>query len=114
MPPSRNGLSCMANVVCGPAIATEGVARFPTLLEANPVMHKSTRIRRQGATMMTYKAYRHFQSVELLAQLDRAERYATPEQFAAAARIAARSVTNARHWSRKFGRILTTLAADQR
>jgi hypothetical protein len=42
------------------------------------------------------RARRHFQSVAILNHLDRAERQATPEQFAAAARIAARAVCNAR------------------
>jgi len=42
------------------------------------------------------RARRHFQSVAILNHLDRAERQATPEQFASAARIAARAVCNAR------------------
>jgi len=43
------------------------------------------------------RARRHFQSVAILNHLDRAERQATSEQFAAAARIAARAVCNARN-----------------
>ena len=76
------------------------------------MMHKSTQIRRNGAAVMTDKAHRHFQSVALLAELDRAERYATYQQFASAAKIAARSVANARYWSRKFTRIIATLTAN--
>ena len=75
-------------------------------------MHKSMLTRRKGAAVMTAKAHRHFQSVALLAELDRAERYATYEQFASAAKIAARAVANARHWSRKFTRIIATLTAN--
>jgi hypothetical protein len=43
------------------------------------------------------RARRHFQTVAILNHLDRAERQATPEQFAVAARIAARAVCNARN-----------------
>ena len=43
------------------------------------------------------RAQRHFQTVAILNHLDRSERQATPEQFAAAARIAARAVCNARN-----------------
>jgi hypothetical protein len=43
------------------------------------------------------RARRHFQTVAILNHLDRAERQATLEQFAAAARIAARAVCNARN-----------------
>jgi len=43
------------------------------------------------------RARRHFQSIAILTELDKAERRATPEQFASAARIAARAVCNARN-----------------
>ena len=63
-------------------------------------MDKRAPTRRYGATVMTNKARRHFQSIAILNELDRAERYVTPEQFASAARIAARAVSVARNSSR--------------
>jgi hypothetical protein len=50
--------------------------------------------------MMTSKARLHFQSIAILNELDSAERRATPEQFASAAKIAARTVSVARNRSR--------------
>jgi len=49
-----------------------------------------------GAAVATNKARRHFLSIAMLSQLDRAERHVTTEQFAAAAKIAARAVSIAR------------------
>jgi L-fucose isomerase-like protein len=43
---------------------------------------------------------RHFETVAIINQLEHAERYATIEQFTAAARIAARAICNA-----KLGRL---------
>ena len=63
-------------------------------------MNERAPTRRVGATVMTSKARLHFQSIALLNELDRAERQATPEQFASAARIAARTVSVARDRSR--------------
>ena len=63
--------------------------------------------RRFGATVMTSKARLHFQSIAILNELDKAERKATPEQLASAARIAARTVSIARNRSRWFSRMLT-------
>ena len=64
------------------------------------VMDKRGQIRQQGAKVMTEKAQRHFQSIAVLKELDQAERDATVEDFAAAAKIAARAVSNARNKSR--------------
>lgn len=86
---------------------------FVTLIESNDVMDKRTWIRHHKVTVMTYKAQRHFQSVALLSGLDRAERYATFEQFASAAKIAARSISNARNRSREFRRLLKDLMSFQ-
>ena len=56
--------------------------------------------RRFAARVMTSKALLHFQSIAILNELDRAERQATPKQFASAAKIAARTVSLARNRSR--------------
>jgi len=56
--------------------------------------------RRCAARVMTSKARLHFQSIAILNELDRAERQATPEQFASAARVAARTVSAARNRAR--------------
>jgi len=48
--------------------------------------------RRSNAKVMTSNALRHFQSIAILNELDRAERQATPQQFASAAKVAARMV----------------------
>jgi len=75
-------------------------------------MHKHKPIRYRGARVMTEKARRHFQVIAILNELDRAEQHATLEQFASAARIAARLVSNARNRSRDLVRILTALLHD--
>src|SRR4029453_472029 len=54
------------------------------------VMNERAPPRRFAATVMTSKARLHFQSIAILNELDRAERRATPEQFASAAKITAR------------------------
>ena len=46
---------------------------------------------------MASKAQLHFQSIAILNELDKAERHATREQFASAAKIAARTVSVARN-----------------
>jgi len=49
---------------------------------------------------MTSKSRLHFQSVALVSELDRAENQATPEQFASAAKITARTISIARNMPR--------------
>jgi hypothetical protein len=56
--------------------------------------------RRSAARLLTSKARLHFQSIAILNYLDRAEWHATAEQFAAAAKIAARTLLLARNRSR--------------
>ena len=63
-------------------------------------MNEGAAPRRCAASVMTSKARLHFQSIAILNELDRAERQATPEQFASAAKIAARTVSVARNRSR--------------
>lgn len=55
-----------------------------------------------GRAVMTNKARRHFQSIAMLSELDRVERHATTEQFAAAAKLTARAVSIARKKTRSF------------
>jgi hypothetical protein len=64
------------------------------------VMDKRGPFQRTPRTAVALRAQRHFQTIALLEQLDRAERYAGTEEFAAAARIAARALSNARGASR--------------
>ena len=63
-------------------------------------MNEPVPFRRCAAGVMTSKARLHFQSIAILHELDRAERHATPEQFASAAKVAARTVSVARNSSR--------------
>jgi hypothetical protein len=63
-------------------------------------MNERAQPRRCAARVMTSKAQLHFQSIAILNGLDRAERQATPELFASAAKIAARTVWMARTRSR--------------
>lgn len=72
----------------------------PARIIGATVMDERAPTRRFGATVMTSKARLHFQSIAILKEFDRAERQATPGQFASAARIAARTVSVARNRSR--------------
>jgi hypothetical protein len=60
-------------------------------------MDKRPPIPRHPSPALPERAWRHFKSVAILNELDKAERQATAEQFAAAARIAARALCNARN-----------------
>jgi hypothetical protein len=60
-------------------------------------MNERAEPRRCPAEVMTIRARLHFQSVAILNALDKAECQATPEQFASAAKIAARTVLSARN-----------------
>ena len=46
---------------------------------------------------LTERARRHFESIAIINELDNAERHATQEQFTTAARVAARTICNARY-----------------
>jgi hypothetical protein len=63
-------------------------------------MNEPVQPRRCAAKVMTTKARLHFQSVAILNELDKAECQATLEQFASAAKIAARTLLLARIRSR--------------
>jgi len=62
-------------------------------------MDKRGPFQRDPGTAMARRARRHFETIAILGELDRAEQRATPEQFATAARIAARILSNARSTS---------------
>jgi hypothetical protein len=54
---------------------------------------------------MELRARLHFETLELINQLEVAEQRATPEQFAAAARTAARAISTAKFdWRRMWPR----------
>ena len=59
-------------------------------------MDKQTSSPRDGASVMATRARQLFQTLAMLNALDLAELHATPEQFAAAARITARTLSIAR------------------
>jgi hypothetical protein len=60
-------------------------------------MNKRPPIPRQLLPELPERARRHFKSIAILSELDKAESQATHDQFAVAARIAARAVCNARN-----------------
>jgi hypothetical protein len=79
---------------------SRGLPRPSKVKRSELVMDRRQPPQLYGAAVMTSKARRHFQSIAVLSQLDRAERHATPEEFAAAAKITARAVSIARKRSR--------------
>ena len=54
--------------------------------------------KRDLAAAMVLRARRHFQTIAILGAFDRAEEHATAEQFAAAARVAARILSELNAW----------------